>query len=342
MYVLDPALQPVPVGVVGELYVGGPGVALGYARQPDRTAERFVPDPFGSPGSRLYRTGDLARWALDGNAHYLGRADDQVKIRGYRIEPGEIQSVLAAHPSVRDVVVVAQDQRLIAYVVAVDEEQAPTAAELTAHCAELLPDYMIPASFVALQSIPLNANGKVDRRALPTSAAGSQHARVDGAPHGRRTEPRADLGGRAGRRRDRCARRVLRPRRRLTASRCPGRCAAHGRVRRVGPRHLPAPHRRRTGAGDRGHRFDAIRCGRPATVGVRAFQLLSDTDRAALPEGLDDAYPLSQIQLGMVAELLAGQESGNYHSVQAHRVRDRLPFSAESLSTALQTVSRPT
>ena len=336
MYVLDPALQPVPVGVVGELYVGGSGVALGYAQQPDRTAERFVPDPFGSPGSRLYRTGDLARWAPDGNAHYLGRADDQVKIRGYRIEPGEIQSVLAAHPSVRDVVVVAHDQRLIAYVVAVDE--VPTAAELTAHCAELLPDYMIPASFVALQSIPLNANGKVDRRALPTSAAGSQHRELT-APRTAVEQNLAqiwedvlavdeigvhdgffDLGGDS-----------LRAVALVGALRTAGFTVS---VRDIFLHRTVAA--LALAIGDTASTPSDVAV--PEQVGVRAFQLLSDTDRAALPEGLDDAYPLSQIQLGMVAELLAGQESGNYHSVQAHRVRDRLPFSAESLSTALQTV----
>jgi amino acid adenylation domain-containing protein len=338
MYVLDAALQPVPVGVVGELYVGGAGVAVGYARQPDRTAERFVPDPFGEPGSRLYRTGDLARWGQDGNAHYLGRADDQVKIRGYRIEPGEVQSVIAAHPAVLNVVVVAQDQRLVAYVVAIDEEQAPTSAELTAHCAGMLPEYMIPASFIALQSIPLTSNGKVDRRALPADTTNNRSRDLT-APRSAIEQRLAavwrsvlgfdeigvhdgffDLGGDS-----------------LRA------VALVGALRRAG-----------FGVSVRDiflHRTIAalalaIGDGEPVPSdsvvakpsGVGAFQLLSDTDRAALPDGLDDAYPLSQIQLGMIAELQAGQENGNYHSVQAHRVRDREPFSADSLTTALQTI----
>jgi len=167
MYVLDQAQRPVPVGVVGELYVGGTGVARGYAAAPEVTAERFVPDPFGAPGARLYRTGDRARWLSDGTMDFLGRVDDQVKIRGYRIELGEIREVLLGHPSVRDAVVTAVDGRLIAYPVPADPAAPPADAELTGHCAVRLPEYMVPTAFVAIDAIPLNANGKVDRRALP-------------------------------------------------------------------------------------------------------------------------------------------------------------------------------
>ena len=167
MYVLDGALRPVPVGVVGELYVGGSGIGLGYADQPAMTAERFVPDPFGPPGARLYRTGDRARWLPDGVMDFLGRADDQVKIRGYRIELGEIRAVLTGHPAVLDAVVVAQDQRLVAYAVPANPAYPPSSADLTAYCADRLPDYMIPTALLTIDAVPLNANGKLDRRALP-------------------------------------------------------------------------------------------------------------------------------------------------------------------------------
>ncbi|MFF6995683.1 amino acid adenylation domain-containing protein [Streptomyces sp. NPDC008313] len=171
MYVLDADLRPVPFGVGGELYVGGTGVARGYAGRPDLTAERFVPDPYATaPGARMYRTGDLARRLPDGDVAFLGRVDDQVKIRGYRVELGEIQAVLAGHPAVRDAVVTVHrpangEPALAAHLVPADPG-APL-PDLAAHCARHLPEYMIPATFTALDAIPVNANGKVDRAALP-------------------------------------------------------------------------------------------------------------------------------------------------------------------------------
>ncbi len=171
MYVLTERLEPVPVGVPGEVYIGGVGVARGYLGRPDLTAERFVPDPYGVPGSRFYRSGDLARWLPDGTLEFLGRIDNQIKIRGYRVELGEIQARLAAHPHVRDAVVVAREpspgeKRLVAYVVlTAGHPLDPTA--LRAHLTADLPDYMIPAAFVAIGHIPLTTNGKVDSRALP-------------------------------------------------------------------------------------------------------------------------------------------------------------------------------
>ncbi|MFE9240676.1 amino acid adenylation domain-containing protein [Streptomyces sp. NPDC007007] len=171
MYVLDTAMRPVPVGVAGELYVGGTGVARGYAGRPELTAERFVPDPYATePGARLYRTGDLVRRLPDGTVSFLGRLDDQVKIRGYRVELGEIQTVVAAHPAVREAVVVVHrpeggEPALACY--AVPAEPGTELPDLAAHCAPRLPEYMIPATFTALEAIPVNANGKVDRRALP-------------------------------------------------------------------------------------------------------------------------------------------------------------------------------
>lgn len=171
LYVLDETLQPVPIGVFGELYIGGAQVGRGYLNRPDLTAERFIPDPFGNePGTRLYKTGDRVRWRPDGNLEFHGRLDDQVKIRGVRIELGEIEAVLTEHPRVRESVAVARayssgDQRLVAYLV--PQGSAPSVGELREYLKAKLPEYMIPSRFVFLERLPLNPNGKVDRRALP-------------------------------------------------------------------------------------------------------------------------------------------------------------------------------
>ncbi|GAK54268.1 amino acid adenylation [Candidatus Moduliflexus flocculans] len=171
-YVLDAAMQPTPIGVPGELYLGGVNLARGYLNRPDLTAEKFVPDPFsGQPAARLYKTGDLVRYWPDGALEYLGRLDHQVKIRGFRIELGEIETALASHPAIREVVVVAREdqpgeKRLAAYLVAA-HTPAPTIQELRQFLQATLPEYMIPAAFVFLDAMPLNPNGKIERRALP-------------------------------------------------------------------------------------------------------------------------------------------------------------------------------
>jgi aspartate racemase len=172
VYILDHNLNPVPIGVSGELYIGGEGLARGYFNNSELTAEKFLPNPFGpKPGARLYKTGDLARYLQDGNIEFLGRTDYQVKIRGFRIELGEIETVLAQHPAVQQAIVVAREdspgqKQLVAYIVP-NREQPSTATKLRSFLKTKLPDYMIPSAFVVLDALPLTSSGKVDRRALP-------------------------------------------------------------------------------------------------------------------------------------------------------------------------------
>jgi acyl-coenzyme A synthetase/AMP-(fatty) acid ligase len=183
VHVLDEKGAEAPIGEPGELYVGGAGVTRGYLGRPDLTAERYVPDPFSDvPGARLYRSGDSARRTPDGDVEYLGRLDHQVKIRGHRIEPAEIEAALVRHPAVREAVVLAGPDpagglRLVAYWVgraagkddAGESADKPGPSELRGHLQQTLPDYMVPGVFLALDRLPLTANGKVDRAALPAA-----------------------------------------------------------------------------------------------------------------------------------------------------------------------------
>src|SRR5215213_4590311 len=178
VYLLDERGQPVPIGVAGEICVGGTGLARGYLNRAELTAERFVPHPFSkSPGARLYRSGDLARFLPNGDIEYLGRIDQQVKVRGFRIELGEIEAALAEHEAVRECTVVASadangETKLLAYLVAVRQQAAPSVTALREFLQEKLPEYMIPASFTMLDALPLTANGKIDRKALPAPGQG--------------------------------------------------------------------------------------------------------------------------------------------------------------------------
>ncbi|WP_317446781.1 non-ribosomal peptide synthase/polyketide synthase [Streptomyces collinus] len=191
VHVLDGRLRPVPPGCAGELYVAGEGVARGYLGRPGDTAARFLADPAGPPGTRMYRTGDLVRRRPDGTVEFLGRADDQVKIRGFRVEPGEVEAVLAAHPDVVDVAVVAREdrpgsRRLAAYVVGPED-----LTDVREFAGRSLPDYLVPSAFVALPALPLSGNGKVDRAALPAPGPAS------GDRQRKATAPRTDAERRA-------------------------------------------------------------------------------------------------------------------------------------------------
>ena len=196
---LDDKQQPVPIGVRGELYIGGDGLADGYLNRAELTADKFIPHPFSTqPGARLYRTGDVARYLPCGNIEFLGRLDHQVKVRGFRIELSEIEAVLNQHSSVRDAVVVTRedrrdDKRLVAYVVT-DEEELLTAGELRSYLGQYLPVYMLPSAFVRLDALPLTPNGKVDRRALPApEQAGLAASELYIAPRNRAEEKLAGI-----------------------------------------------------------------------------------------------------------------------------------------------------
>ncbi|MBW8843344.1 MAG: non-ribosomal peptide synthetase, partial [Burkholderiales bacterium] len=195
IHILDAWGQPCPIGVAGELHIAGAQLARGYLNRPEFTAERFVPDPFGAPGSRMYRSGDLARWRADGSLDFLGRNDHQVKIRGFRIELGEIEAALQACPGVREAVVLARQdgehKRLVAYLVAEEESASPEA--LRTQLSTRLPEYMLPAAYVRLPALPLTPNGKLDRQALPEPDASALGTSAYEPPQGPLEETLAAL-----------------------------------------------------------------------------------------------------------------------------------------------------
>jgi amino acid adenylation domain-containing protein len=171
MYILDAQMQPVPVGIAGELHIGGAGIARGYLNRPELTAEKFIPNPFDST-TRLYKTGDLARFLPNGQIECLGRIDFQVKVRGFRIEIGEVEATLSEHPAVRECAIAAwknddSDERLVAYIVGVRGDEGTTVGELRTFMKQKVPEFMVPSNFVLMDALPLTANGKVDRKALP-------------------------------------------------------------------------------------------------------------------------------------------------------------------------------
>ncbi|RQT16294.1 non-ribosomal peptide synthetase/type I polyketide synthase [Burkholderia contaminans] len=357
VYVLDDDLNPLPAGAAGDLYIAGPGVAHGYANRPDLTAAAFVPDPHGGePGARMYRSGDVGYWAHDGALHYLGRRDRQVKLRGYRIEPAEIEAALAACRGVQAAVVTVDatpqgDKQLVAYWTASPGTGAdvPDEAGLRAQLRASLPDHLVPARFHAVPHIPLTANGKVDRAALARLTPAE--APVDAAPETLTDTQRVlrtlwedvlgrsgfglddgffDLGGDS----------LLAIRLKAQAQRQGLEFEiqdlfAHQSVRTLGE-HIE----RQRGAG-----AGAVA---PAEAAVARAPLTSEADRARLPAGVVDAYPLSRLQLGMLYHGLRHERSSVYHDVIGYEVAyaydeaclthalDRLSARHPALRTALR------
>ncbi|HEV2863961.1 MAG TPA: amino acid adenylation domain-containing protein [Pyrinomonadaceae bacterium] len=338
VYVLDRQLRPAPVGVPGEMYVGGAGLSRGYLRRPGLCAQKFVPHPFSAePGARLYKTGDLARHLADGSLEFLGRGDEQVKVRGFRIELGEIEGALTEHPAVRECVVTARDgdgggKRLAAYVVLKPGAEATT-FELREHLARRLPAYMVPAAFVFLDELPLTRNKKVDRRALPApGTARPDLAEAYAAPSNEAEEVLAAIWSRV-----------------LGVERV----GVHDNFFALGGDSirsvqviaqakerglnlsLPQLFRRQT-VGELALALKAD--GSPAAPGVRSepFGLISADDRAKLPRDLDDAYPLTMLQSGMLFHMELEPDVAAYHNV--HSLFLRVRFSAEAFRAAVRRV----
>ncbi|MER7169421.1 amino acid adenylation domain-containing protein, partial [Micromonospora sp. NPDC000207] len=335
MYVLDQHGHPTPLGVPGEIHLAGHGVAHGYLHQPALTAARFGPDPYGPPGSRTYQTGDLGVRLPDGSVEFLGRLDDQVKLRGYRIELAEVSAALSALPGVAEAVVVLRedtpgDPRLVGYLVT----DADTLDGVRAALSRTLPEYMIPSAFVALDRVPRNNSGKLDRRALPAPHDGGDPRRPVVAP---RTDVEAriaevwatvlglstvdvnegfyDLGGHsikalvlAGALREAGLD--------VTVADVVDRQTVAGLAEALAERSAPAVDDRL----------------------VHPYELVSAADRAALPDGLVDAYPLSQVQLGMLVEMLADSGGHHYHNVTSFLVGDDAPVDLPTLRAAVHRV----
>jgi amino acid adenylation domain-containing protein len=337
VHLLDGFGNLVPLGVAGEIHVGGAGLARGYLGRPELTAERFVPDPFGAlagePGARLYRSGDLARRRPDGDLDYLGRIDSQVKIRGFRIELGEIEAALGRHPAVRRSVVVAhrrQDglRQLVAYLVG-EEEESVGVEQLRAFAGRQLPDYMVPALFVWLPELPLTPNGKVDLRSLPQPAAARLEpgepftppegaveealaavwAQVLGVERVGRDDNFFALGGDSI-----LSLRVLAEARARGIELSLQQLFLHQTVRELA---LAAGETRRDGARAAG---DARQAGDAGDPSPRPFALLSAADRAKVPAGIVDAYPLTQLQGGLIFHSELRPETAVYHDIFSYHL----------------------
>ncbi|MFF7385292.1 amino acid adenylation domain-containing protein [Streptomyces griseoluteus] len=344
MYVLDEHMCPVPFGVVGEVYIGGAGVTRGYLDKPHLTAEKYLPDPFSAePGARLYRTGDLVALRPGGDVDFVGRVDKQVKIRGYRVEPAEVESAMAAHPGVRTALVVARQTddgrpELVGYVVPSAGTAAPGQAALRAFVGERLPEYMVPSAIVVLHSLPLTDVGKIDTDALPAPDRASRGVSTDlVAP---RSEAEAEVAA--------VWRTVLgsgdfgvRDNFFVVGGDSVRAVAVVGALRRSGyPVTVRDVFEHRT--------VEAFaRILGPRSAGsvdapvVRPFAMLDPADRARIPDGVTDAYPLSRIQLGMILEMESSGHEGNYHNVTRYLVRDGRPYRHELLQAAIDaTVAR--
>jgi amino acid adenylation domain-containing protein len=328
IHLLDRQGRLVPIGLPGEIHVGGPGVTRGYLNRPELTEQRYVPDPFG--GERLYRSGDLARRLPDGGLQFLGRIDHQVKLRGFRIELGEITSALAEHPSVRDAVVVLREERLVAYLVP-SGLTTPDPGVLRALLGLTLPDYMVPSAFVSLASFPLTTNGKLDQRALPAPDGTAMRSAAQVVAPRTVTEVRVgavwrevlgidtlgvhdgffDLGGDS-----------------IRAVALVGTLKVRGfavSVRDVFEHRTVAR---------LAEFLDEQTNPAPTERSVRPFELISRADRARVEPDVLDAYPLSQVQAGMLVEMLVGGSDNIYHNVCSFKITDEHPFSEQALRDA--------
>ncbi|HEX7736568.1 MAG TPA: amino acid adenylation domain-containing protein, partial [Ktedonobacteraceae bacterium] len=326
LYVLDASLQPVPPGIAGELYIGGTGLARGYLANAALTAERFVPHPWSTrPGDRLYRTGDVARLLDDGEVEYLGRNDAQVKLRGFRIEPGEIEAVLATHPNVQNVAVRLLDQRLVAYLVP-HGQQKPGVSELRAHLQARLPDYMVPSAFLLLDELPLTPHGKLDLRALPLPGTARPDLHEPYAPP--RTPVEEILAG--------IWSQVLKLERvgiddnffTLGGDSIRSiQVLALARERGLqGSMQQLFQHQTIAGLAHTLTQEEATPFApRPS---AQLFSLLTDQERQSLPEGVEDAYPVSLLQAGMFFHSDYSPASAIYHDIFSLRLQARLDIQA--------------
>ncbi|HEU0251455.1 MAG TPA: amino acid adenylation domain-containing protein, partial [Pyrinomonadaceae bacterium] len=338
-FILDRHLRPAPPGVTGELYIGGDGLARDYHNRPDLTAERFIPNPLGDvPGARLYKTGDLVRWLPDGNIEFLGRRDLQVKIRGFRIELGEVEAALSSHPALQDAVVVARadiagEKQLVAYFVSA-EGKSVSVDELRDFLRQKLPEHMVPASFVTLEAFPLTPNGKVDRRALPAPDAdrrGLAHDFV--APRTEIEELLAviwsqalgvdevgiddnffSLGGDSIR-----SVQVLARVQQRGLSLSLQDLFQYQTIRELA-------------------KIATAADGAALPEPTQPFSLISDQDRQNLPEDVEDAYPLTMLQAGMVFHSELNPGTAVYHDIFSHHVR--APYNSDALRKAIDVLVR--
>ncbi len=348
LFILDPQRQPVPIGVPGEIYVGGAGVAAGYLNRPELTAERFVPlsvidkplTDYRLP-TTVYRTGDLARWLPDGDIEYLGRIDHQVKIRGFRIELGEIEAALGSHTAVRQLLVLVREdepgeKRLVAYLV-LDPAQPVTVTELRSYLQPKLPAYMIPAAFVLLDAFPLTTNGKIDRRALPQpDEARPDLERPYTAPRTRAEEILADIWSRV-----------------LNVARIGiddnyfelggdsiRSIQVLAQARQAGLNFSLADLFNLQTIGrlsEQIARIELVEAG-VAAIEAEPFGLISQVDHSQLPPEVEDAYPLSKLQAGMLFHAELAAETAVYHNVTSWQIEG--VFAGDLLATAVQQLAQ--
>jgi amino acid adenylation domain-containing protein len=334
VYVLDRHRQPVPIGVPGEMYIGGAGLARGYLNRPDLTAEKFVPHSFSNqPSERLYRSGDLASYLPNGDIEYLGRIDDQVKLRGFRIELGEIEAALAQHPAVRETVVLVRetqpgDKHLVGYVVP-NNEQTPKTSELHRFLKKLLPEYMVPSAFVLLEALPLTPNGKVNRRALPVpDTARPELEEAFAAPETLKEKKLAEIWAQV-----------------LGFEHV----GIHDNFFALGGDSIRSI-QVRSQAQEQGLNFSLqqlfqhqtihelalnitmTEAGTATTERIRPFELISEEDRLRLPNDVEDAYPLTMLQMGMLFHSEQNSETATYHNVSS--IHLQAPFNLEHFQTA--------